>query len=80
MYTETLTRLQIKKELDRWCDEYGIYPDDDMHYPWEPDCRMTIMQCLWRMHSEGRVNTMRGLRYYFDRYVTYKHLQPVEAW
>jgi hypothetical protein len=80
MYTEQLTYLQIKNELDQWCDEYGIYASDDMHYPWEPDCCLSIMQCLWRMHSEGRVNTMRGIRGYFDRYVAFKHLEKIAVW
>lgn len=80
MYTEKLNYLQIKTELDKWCDEYGIWPSDGMYYPWEPECQMTIIQCLWRMHSEGRVNTFRGLRHYFDRYVEVKGLVKIEEW
>ncbi len=77
MYTEQLTFAQIRRELVGWCDEYGICPSDDMSYPFEADCKSSIALCLWRMHQEGRVNTMRGLRAYFDRYVRARGLEPI---
>ncbi len=72
-----MTFIEIKNELDSWCEEYGIDRGDTMHYPFRPEETMTIMQAMWRLHSEGRVNSMRGLRIYFDRYVSARHLQPV---
>jgi DNA-binding transcriptional MocR family regulator len=81
MYTEQITRLQLRKELDKWCEEYGLDAvSDDMYYPFSAHGseKMSIIASFWRMYEEGRVQSMRGMRAYFDRQiVAAKNLQPV---
>ena len=79
MYTEQFNRAELKKALDQWCEEYGISVHDDTYYPFSAHGseQMSIIQSFWRMYTEGRVQSMRGMRAYFDRMIDAKRLQPV---
>lgn len=69
MYTETITFKQIKQALDVWSEESGIDVSEPMHF-WTTEVRTgSQAQVLWGLVSEGRINTMRGLKGQYDRFV-----------
>ena len=69
MYTEQITFLQIKNLLDQWSEESGVYLDEPMHFPYDPEKSGSQAQVLWGLVSTGRVNTVRGLKGRYDRFV-----------
>ncbi len=69
-----MSYVEVKALSEEWCEEAGIDRQDTWYYPFKPEA-MTVTQVLWRMIEEHRMTTLKGMREYFNRYLSARGIQ-----
>ncbi len=66
--TANISFLEIKKLVSRWAAEYEVDEYEEMHFPFTPEVAGSQAQALWSLVDSGRVQSVRGLKCYYERY------------
>ena len=66
--TANISFLEIKSLVAKWAAEYAIDEYEEMHFPFAPETSGSQSQALWSLVDSGRVQSVRGLKLYYERY------------